>query len=149
LNISWQIKPILNCKFYFIQNFCFNDKHFSRRLSAGHTAVHIACRLANIPVLRLLLSIKKDDEDNEEEQQNKEDKHIYDCLRIRDHANLTPIHWAATQESVSKRQKVFAYLDQRMPGVLDSRYNINWFHSWAKTHPWVIKQKSSKTIRTM
>jgi len=26
---------------------------------------------------------------------------------------------------------------------------MNWFHSWAKTHPWVFEQKSSKTIRTM
>lgn len=55
--------------------------------------------------------------------------------------NLTPIHWAAIQESVSKRQKVFAYLDRRMPGVLDSRYNIDWFNAWAKTHPWVINEK--------
>jgi hypothetical protein len=105
--------------------------------------------LANIPILHLLLSIKKDEE-KEDEQQNKADKHdrhIYDCLRIKDHANLTPIHWAATQESVSKRQKVFAYLDQRMPGVLDSRYNINWFNSWVKTHSWVIEQnKPAKSI---
>jgi len=28
-----------------------------------------------------------------------------------------------------------------MPGVLDSRYNLNWFDSWAKTHPWVIEEK--------
>ncbi len=116
-----------------------------RRLSAGHTAVHIACRLAHIPILHLLLSIKKN-ENNEEQQQEKEDKHVYDCLQIKDNANLTPIHWAATQESVSKRQKIFAYLDKQMPGVLDSRYNINWFNSWAKTHPWVIEQKSTKNI---
>ncbi len=89
----------------------------------------------------MLLS-KKNDQDNAEE----EDKHIYHCLQIKDHANLTPIHWAATQESVSKRQKIFAYLDKRMPGVLDSRYNTNWFISWAKTHPWVIEQKSTKNI---
>jgi ankyrin repeat protein len=101
--------------------------------------------LANISILHLLLSIKKD-ENTEEEQQEKEDKHLYECLQIKDHTNLTPIHWAATQESVSKQQKVFAYLDKRMPGVLDSRYNINWFNSWAKTHPWVIEQKSTKDI---
>jgi hypothetical protein len=89
----------------------------------------------------MLLS-KKKEQDNAEE----EDKHIYHCLQIKDHANLTPIHWAATQESVSKRQKIFAYLDKRMPGVLDSRYNTNWFISWAKTHPWVIEQKLTKNI---
>ncbi|CAF2875102.1 unnamed protein product [Rotaria sp. Silwood2] len=115
------------------------------RLSAGHTAIHIACRSANISILHLLLSIKKN-ENNEEEKRQKEDKHIYDCLQIKDHANLTPIHWAATQGSVSKRQKMFAYLDQRMPGVLDSRYDINWFNSWAKTHPWVIEETLRKNI---
>ncbi|CAF0752162.1 unnamed protein product [Rotaria sordida] len=114
------------------------------RLSAGHTTIHIACRLANVSILHLLLSIKNNEE--EEHQQQQKDKHIYDCLRIKDYANLTPIHWAATQESVSKRQKVFAYLDQRMPGVLDSRYDINWFNSWAKTHPWVIEVKLTKNI---
>ncbi len=122
---------------------------FSRRLSAGHTAIHIACRLANVPILRLLLSIKKEEEIGEKEFQEKQDKHVYDCLRINDHANLTPIHWAATQESVSKRQKMFAYLDKQMPGVLDSRYNINWFHSWAKTHPWVVEQKCTENPLTM
>ncbi|CAF1090244.1 unnamed protein product [Rotaria sp. Silwood1] len=115
------------------------------RLSAGHTSIHIACRSANISILHLLLSIKNN-ENNEEEKQQKEDKHIYDCLRIQDYANLTPIHWAATQESVTKRQKIFAYLDQRMPGVLDSRYDINWFNSWVKTHPWVIEEKLTKNI---
>ncbi|CAF0943952.1 unnamed protein product [Adineta steineri] len=116
------------------------------RLSAGHTAIHIACRLANVPILHLLLSIRKDldCQDEEQQQQKKEDKHLYECLRIKDHANLTPVHWAATQESVTKRQKVFAYLDKRMPGVLDSRYDLNWFSSWAKIHPWVIGQKTTK-----
>jgi hypothetical protein len=99
--------------------------------------------LANVPILQLLLSIKKVEDEDEKQFQERQDKHIYDCLRIHDHANLTPIHWAATQESVSKRQKMFAYLDKQMPGVLDSRYNTNWFHSWAKTHPWVIEQKST------
>lgn len=99
----------------------------------------------------MLLSVKKE-ENNEEEgyqqrQQEKEDKHVYECLRIKDYSNLTPIHWAATQESVSKRQKLFAYLDKRMPGVLDSRYNTNWFHSWAITHPWVIEQKPTKNTQ--
>ncbi|UJR36980.1 hypothetical protein I4U23_029688 [Adineta vaga] len=118
------------------------------RLSAGHTAVHIACRSANLPILQLLLSIKKD-EINPEDQQRKEDKHICECLQIKDHANLTPIHWAATQESVAKRQKIFAYLDQRMPGVLDSRYNPDWFNSWARTHSWVTERKSTKNILTV
>jgi hypothetical protein len=90
----------------------------------------------------MLLSIKKEEENtNIEEEQQREDKHVYECLSIKDNSNLTPIHWAATQESVSKRQKMFAYLDKQMPGVLDSRYNLNWFHSWAKTHPWVIDPK--------
>lgn len=98
---------------------------------AEHTAIHIACRLANVPVLYLLLTIKKD-ENNEENYQEEQDRHIFDCLWIKDNANLTPIHWAATQESVSKRQKIFAYLDQRMSGVLDSRYNINGSHLGVK-----------------
>ena len=85
----------------------------------------------------MLLSIKKADDSDDEQQ--REEKHLYNCLRIKDNANLTPVHWAATQESVSKRQKLFAYLDRRMPGVLDSRYNLNWFDSWAKLHPWVIE----------
>ncbi|CAF1289936.1 unnamed protein product [Adineta ricciae] len=112
-------------------------------LSAGHTAIHIACRFASIPMLHLLLSIRKV-EINDEDQQRQEDKFLYECLRIKDHASLTPIHWAATQESVTKRQKIFAYLDKRMPGVLDSRYNVNWFDSWAKTHPWVNELQSTK-----
>lgn len=107
------------------------------RLSAGHTAIHIACRLANVPIVHMLLEMK-----NEENNPHLEDRHLYQCLKMKDYSNLTPIHWAATQESVSKRQKIFAYLDQRMPGVLDSRYDPNWFHSWAKTHPWVIEDKS-------
>ncbi|CAF1157560.1 unnamed protein product [Rotaria sordida] len=111
------------------------------RLSAGHTAIHIACRLGNVPILHMLLSIKKEENINIEEEQQQEDKHIYECLKMKDNSNLTPIHWAATQESVSKRQKMFSYLDKRMPGVLDSRYNLDWFNSWAKTHPWVIEQK--------
>ncbi len=113
-----------------------------RRLSAGHTAIHIACRLGNVPILHMLLALKNDENShNIEEQQQQEDKHVYECLKMKDYSNLTPIHWAATQESVSKRQKMFAYLDKRMPGVLDSRYNQHWFHSWAKTHPWVIEEK--------
>ncbi|CAF1169522.1 unnamed protein product [Adineta steineri] len=113
------------------------------RLSAGHTTIHIACRLSNVPILHMLLSVKKEDNNNNntEEEQQQEDKHVYECLRMKDHSNLTPIHWAATQESVSKRQKMFAYLDKRMPGVLDSRYNLDWFNAWAKIHPWVIEQK--------
>jgi hypothetical protein len=92
----------------------------------------------------MLLTIKKEEENtNIEEEQQREDKHVYECLKMKDNSNLTPIHWAATQESVSKRQKMFAYLDKRMPGVLDSRYNLDWFHSWAKTHPWVIDQKNN------
>ena len=94
-------------------------------------------------MLHLLLSISKL-EINDEDQQRREDKFLYECLRIKDHANLTPIHWAATQESVTKRQKIFAYLDKRMPGVLDSRYNVNWFDSWARTHPWVNELQSTK-----
>ena len=112
-----------------------------RRLTAGHTAIHIACRLGNVPILHMLLSIKK--ENNTEVEQQREDKHVYECLKMKDYSNLTPIHWAATQESVSKRQKMFAYLDKRMPGVLDSRYNLKWFRSWATTHPWVIDQTTS------
>ncbi|CAF0876526.1 unnamed protein product [Adineta ricciae] len=111
------------------------------RLTAGHTAIHIACRLGNVPILHMLLSIKK--ENNTEEEQQREDKHVYECLKMKDFSNRTPIHWAATQESVSKRQKMFAYLDKRMPGVLDSRYNLNWFNSWAATHPWVIDQSTT------
>ncbi|CAF4249168.1 unnamed protein product [Rotaria sp. Silwood2] len=111
------------------------------RLSAGHTSIHIACRLGNVPILHMLLTIKKEENTNIEEEQKQEDKHVYECLKIKDNSNLTPIHWAATQESVSKRQKMFAYLDKRMPGVLDSRYNLDWFNSWVKTHPWVIEQK--------
>lgn len=84
----------------------------------------------------MLLEIK-----SEENDPHLDDRHLYQCLKIKDNSNLTPIHWAATQESVSKRQKIFAYLDQRMPGVLDSRYDPSWFHSWAKTHPWVIEEK--------
>ncbi len=92
----------------------------------------------------MMLSLKKEEDNyNIEEQQQREDKHVYECLKIKDNSNLTPIHWAATQESVTKRQKIFAYLDKRMPGVLDSRYNLNWFNSWAKIHPWVIEQKST------
>jgi ankyrin repeat protein len=116
-----------------------------RRLSAGHTAIHVACRLGNVPILHMLLSIKKTDStDDEQQQQQREEKHIYECLRLKDQSNLTPIHWAATQESVSKRQKIFAYLDRRMPGILDSRYNLNWFDSWAQLRPWVIEQTNSK-----
>ena len=96
----------------------------------------------------MLLSIKKEERiDDEQQQLQREEKHLYSCLRIKDNADLTPIHWAATQESVSKRQKLFAYLDRRMPGVLDSRYNLNWFESWAKIHPWVIEQKSSSILK--
>ena len=120
--------------------------HSIRRLSAGHTAIHIACQLGNVTVLHMFLSVKEEDEDNEEAKQHREEKHMYECLRIKDHADLTPIHWAATQEVVSKRQKMFAYLDQRMPGVLDSRYNMDWFHSWVKTHSWVIESKTTKTL---
>lgn len=91
----------------------------------------------------MLLELKNEENNPDlEEQQHREDRHLYQCLKIKDYSNLTPIHWAATQESVAKRQKMFAYLDQRMPGVLDSRYDPNWFHSWAKTHPWVIENKS-------
>ena len=122
---------------------------YPRQLSAGHTAVHIACRLANVPMLNLLLKVKREEEMNDQQFQEKEDRHLYECLQVRDHANLTPVQWAATQESVSKRQKLFAYLDRRMPGVLDSRYNNQWFHSWAKTHPWVIEQKSIQKQSTV
>lgn len=90
----------------------------------------------------MLLELKTDEKNSDlEQQQRQEDKHVYECLKMKDYSNLTPIHWAATQESVSKRQKLFAYLDKRMPGVLDSRYDLNWFHSWTKTHPWVIEDK--------
>ena len=116
----------------------------ARRLTAGHTAIHIACRLGNVPILHMLLSIKKENNNNNtEEEQQREDRHVYECLKMKDYSNRTPIHWAATQESVSKRQKMFAYLDKRMPGVLDSRYNLNWFSSWAATHPWVIDQNTT------
>lgn len=108
--------------------------------------MHIACRAANVPMLHSLLSIKRE-EPNEDEHQRLKDKHVFECLRIKDHANLTPIHWAATQESVSKRQKVFAYLDRCMPGVLDSRYNTDWFDAWARTHPWVVEHKSTRSMR--
>jgi ankyrin repeat protein len=86
----------------------------------------------------MFLQLKRDPERSEEEEQQHDDKHLYECLRIRDHANLTPIHWAATQDNVSKRQKMFAYLDRCMPGVLDSRYNKDWFQSWANARPWVL-----------
>jgi hypothetical protein len=93
----------------------------------------------------MLLTLKTEENNaNIEEQQQREDKHVYECLKMKDYSSLTPIHWAATQESVSKRQKMFAYLDKRMPGVLDSRYNQHWFHSWVKTHPWVIEDKSTR-----
>lgn len=117
-----------------------------RRLTAGHTAIHIACRSANIPILHMLLSVKKAEDIDDDQRQEREDRHLFECLNIKDASDLTPIHWAATQESVSKRQKLFAYLDKRMPGVLDSRYNLNWFQSWAATHPWVIEQKTTKKI---
>lgn len=119
------------------------DIYFHRRLAAGHTAIHIACRLGNVPILHMLLSIRKGNQENNdiEEIQRQEDRHVFESLKMKDNSNLTPIHWAATQESVSKRQKMFAYLDKRMPGVLDSRYNLDWFNSWTKTHPWVIEQK--------
>lgn len=94
----------------------------------------------------MLLSVKKENDIDDQQQQEREDRHLFECLNIKDYSNLTPIHWAATQESVSKRQKLFAYLDKRMPGVLDSRYNLNWFQSWAKTHSWVIEQKTTKKI---
>ncbi|CAM4795240.1 unnamed protein product [Rotaria magnacalcarata] len=116
------------------------------RLSAGYTAVHIACRLANVPILHRLLSTTKDAYEEEKEQQHREDKHVYDCLRMADNSNLTPIHWAARQESVSKRQKIFAYLDQRMPGVLDSRYNNDWFIAWAQRPQWILEEKRTKNI---
>ncbi|CAF3430475.1 unnamed protein product [Rotaria socialis] len=113
------------------------------RLSAGHTAIHIACRLGNVPILHMLLSIKKNDDADIKDEQQREDKHVYECLKMKDASNLTPIHWAATQESVSKRQKMFAYLDKRMPGVLDSRYNLDWFNSWTKSHEWVLERKTN------
>jgi len=92
----------------------------------------------------MLLSLKNDEQcANIDEQHRCDDKHVYECLKLKDSSNLTPIHWAATQESVSKRQKIFAYLDKRMPGVLESRYDLNWFRSWAQTHPWVIDFKPS------
>jgi len=120
-----------------------------RRLTAGHTAIHIACRSANIPILHMLLSVKKEEDiDDQQQQHEREDRHLFECLNIKDASDLTPIHWAATQESVSKRQKLFAYLDKRMPGVLDSRYNLNWFQSWAAKHPWVIEQKTTKKIES-
>jgi hypothetical protein len=132
--------------FFHIQSYFRYD--FIRRLSAGHTAIHTACQLGSVAILHLFLTLKKDhtkkdqEDDNEHKQQEQkvEDRHVYQCLRIEDHAKLTPIHWAATQEIVSKRQKIFAYLDQRMPGILDSRYNMNWFHFWAQTHPWVVDE---------
>lgn len=107
--------------------------------------MHIACRMAHVPMLNLLLKINREDEMDDQQFQEREDRHLFQCFQIKDHANLTAIHWAATQESVSKRQKMFAYLDRRMPGVLDSRYNNHWFHSWAKTHPWVIEKKSVRS----
>lgn len=91
----------------------------------------------------MLLAIRKDNNHDIEQIQRQEEKHVYECLKIKDNSNLTPIHWAATQESVSKRQKMFAYLDKRMPGVLDSRYDPDWFHSWALSHQWVLEQKPS------
>lgn len=97
----------------------------------------------------MLLSARKEEDLDQQGQQEKEDRHVFACLKIKDYSNLTPIHWAATQESVSKRQKIFAYLDRRMPGVLDSRYNLNWFYSWAQTHPWVIEQKATKKSETV
>lgn len=82
----------------------------------------------------MLLSIKISSSiDDEQERLRFEEKHVYECLKIRDHSNLTPVDWAAAQESVSKRQKMFAYLDRRLPGVLDSRYDRHWFISWART----------------
>ena len=150
-SISSPIEPIQNCEppkgpiIAVLASF-----HFYRRLAAGHTAVHIACRLGNVPILHMLLSIKKetrDDDDDETSQQQRDDKHLFDCLRMKDHSNLTPVHWAATQESVSKRQKMFAYLDRRMPGVLDSRYNLDWFTSWARIHSWVLERKATKYSR--
>jgi ankyrin repeat protein len=147
-NYSWQTEPIRSCKLSFDSSLLL--RHSIRRLSAGHTAIHIACQLGNVIILHMFLSLKKEgertDEDNEEAKQHQEEKHMYECLRIKDHADLTPIHWAATQEAVSKRQKMFAYLDQRMPGILDSRYNMDWFHSWTKTHPWVIESKTTKIL---
>lgn len=122
--------------------------NFIRRLSAGHTAIHIACQLANLSILQLFLKVEKNPENSEEEEQKRDEKHIFECLCIQDYSNLTPIHWAATQEVVSKRQKIFAYLDQRMPGILDSRYNFNWFNSWAQAHPWVIEQNTNSKIRS-
>ena len=92
----------------------------------------------------MMLTIKTIDD--EQERGRQEDKHIYHCLKIRDHSDLTPIDWAAAQESVSKRQKMFAYLDRRMPGVLDSRYDLQWFDTWAKSHPWVLNENSSSLL---
>ena len=108
--------------------------------------MHIACRLGNVPILHMLLSIKEEtrEDDDGTSQQRRDDKHVFECLRMKDHSNFTPVHWAATQESVSKRQKMFAYLDRRMPGVLDSRYNLDWFTSWARIHSWVLERKATK-----
>ena len=92
----------------------------------------------------MLLSIKKENNNNNtEEEQQREDRHVYECLKMKYYSNRTPIHWAATQESVSRRQAMFAYLDERMAGVLDSGYNRNGFSSWAATHPWVIDQNTT------
>lgn len=100
--------------------------------------------MANVTMLDQFLTIRKDLNKSEHEQQQIEDKHVFQCLSLRDNSNLTPIHWAATQENVAKRQKIFAYLDKRMPGILDSRYNIDWFRSWADVHPWVREKSYSK-----
>jgi len=131
----------LSAAVYYNQILCVeyllaNKANPKLRLSAGHTAIHIACRLGNVPILQMLLSLKT--KDSNPEQNHRAEKHLFECLRIEDNSKLTPIHWAATQESVSKRQKMFAYLDRQMPGVLDSRYDPLWFDSWAKSHPWVI-----------
>ena len=122
--------------------------YFDRRLSAGHTAIHIACQTANIPILHLFLKYNKNLEKDDQENRYLEDRHVFECLSIEDYSNLTPIHWAATQEIVTKRQQIFSYLDQRMPGVLDSRYSSHWFQSWVKDHPWVIEQSVNKTNGT-
>ncbi|CAF1015907.1 unnamed protein product [Rotaria sordida] len=61
------------------------------RLPAGHTAIHIAYRLGNVPILHMLLSIRKEENINIEEHQQQEDKHIYECLKMKDNSNLTPI----------------------------------------------------------
>ncbi|CAF1146358.1 unnamed protein product [Didymodactylos carnosus] len=74
------------------------------RLAGGYTAVHIACRLGKLSVLKLLIQKQGD-------------------LFLRDDAGLTPIsYWAYSQYSINRRQKTLAYIDYLYPSALNELY---------------------------